>query len=222
MVSNGEIPAVLTIDFESFYVQTSRRMLPLAFSLTGSWGDAEDLVQEAYIAAHRHWKKVGAYDDPTAWVRRVITNSSLSRWRRLGREFNVRQRLAARTREESRVDEPVDEEFWQAVRALPRQQAAVVALYYTEDGSGQVIGPPSLSSMRSRGTRNCLPNRSTGIPLAPLLASYLRASRYAAVRPRRSTSAASSTVRKSGALLGVVGELSFISLTNSTPQATVS
>ena len=36
MVGNGEIPAVLTIDFESFYAQTSRRMLPLAFSLTHS------------------------------------------------------------------------------------------------------------------------------------------------------------------------------------------
>lgn len=139
MVSNGEIPGVIIVDFESFYVQTSRRMLPLAFSLTGSWGDAEDLVQEAYVAAHRHWNKVGAYDDPTAWVRRVITNSSLSRWRRLGREVNVRQRLAARTREESLDDEPVDEEFWQAVRALPRQQAAVVALYYVEDLSVDAI-----------------------------------------------------------------------------------
>lgn len=139
MVSNGEIPAVLTIDFESFYAQTSRRMLPLAFSLTGSWGDAEDLVQDAYIAAHRHWNKVGAYDDPTAWIRRVITNRSLSRWRRLGREVNVWQRLAARTREELSVDEPIDDEFWEAVRALPRQQAAVVALYYLEDLSVDAI-----------------------------------------------------------------------------------
>lgn len=117
MVSNGEIPAVLTIDFESFYAQTSRRMLPLAFSLTGSWGDAEDLVQDAYIAAHRHWNKVGGYDDPTAWIRRVITNRSLSRWRRLGREVNVSQRMTARTREELPVDEPIDDEFWEAVRA---------------------------------------------------------------------------------------------------------
>ena len=139
MVSNGEIPSGSARDFESFYVQTSRRMLPLAFSLTGSWGDAEDLVQEAYIAAHRHWNEVGAYDDPTAWVRRVITNRSLSRWRRLARDFNVRQRLAARTREESLDDEPVDEEFWQAVRGLPRQQTAVVALYYLEDLSVDAI-----------------------------------------------------------------------------------
>ena len=60
MVTNGDLPAVITVDFESFYVQTGRRMLSVAYSLTGSWGDAEDLVQEAYAAAHRRWNVVGA------------------------------------------------------------------------------------------------------------------------------------------------------------------
>lgn len=60
MVTNGDLPAVVTVDFESFYAQTGRRMLSLAYSLTGSWVDAEDLVQEAYAAAHRRWSVVGA------------------------------------------------------------------------------------------------------------------------------------------------------------------
>ena len=42
MVTNGDLPAVVTVDFESFYAQTGRRMLSLAYSLTGSWVDAED------------------------------------------------------------------------------------------------------------------------------------------------------------------------------------
>ena len=139
MLTNGESPAVITIDFESFYVQTGRRMLSLAYSLTGSWGDAEDLVQEAYAAAHRKWNVVGGYDDPAAWVRRVITNAAVSRWRRLGREVNVRQRLAARADPKSREPETVDERFWEAVRALPRQQMAVVVLHYVEDQSVDAI-----------------------------------------------------------------------------------
>ena len=139
MVTNGELPAVITVDFESFYVQTGRRMLSLAYSLTGSWGDAEDLVQEAYAAAHRRWNVVGSYEDPAAWVRRVITNRAVSRWRRLGHELNVRQRLAARAVETSTAAEPVDEAFWLAVRALPRQQMAVVVLHYVEDQSVDAI-----------------------------------------------------------------------------------
>ena len=139
MVTNGDLPAVITVDFESFYVQTGRRMLSLAYSLTGSWGDAEDLVQEAYAAAHRRWNVVGSYDDPAAWVRRVITNRAVSRWRRLSHELNVRQRLADRAMQTTTTTEPVNEAFWQAVRALPRQQMAVVVLHYVEDQSVEAI-----------------------------------------------------------------------------------
>lgn len=139
MVGNSDFPVVVAVDFEAFYLQTGRRMHSLAYSLTGSWGDAEDLVQEAYAAAHRRWHVVGGYDDPAAWVRRVIANRAVSRWRRLGREINVRERLAARSRPASTDAEPVDAAFWQAVRALPRQQAASVALYYVEDLSVDAI-----------------------------------------------------------------------------------
>ena len=139
MVTNGEIPAVTTIDFDTFYSETARRMLTLAYSLTGSWGDAEDLVQEAFVAAHSRWGVVGSFDDPAAWVRRVIANRAVSRWRRLGREVNVRQRLAARAHEASGETEPVDNNFWEAVRALPRRQSQVVGLYYVEDLSVEAI-----------------------------------------------------------------------------------
>jgi RNA polymerase sigma-70 factor, ECF subfamily len=139
MLTNGEIPAVITIDFESFYAETGRRMLSLAYSLTGNWGDAEDLVQEAYAAAHRKWSVVGSYEDPAAWVRRVITNRAVSRWRRLSHELNVRQRLAVRAVQTSTVVEPANDAFWQVVRALPRQQMAVVVLHYVEDQSVDAI-----------------------------------------------------------------------------------
>jgi RNA polymerase sigma-70 factor (ECF subfamily) len=139
MVTNGEVQVAVAADFDAFYARTGRRMVSLAYSLTGSWGDAEDLVQEAYAAAHRKWTVVGSYDDPAAWVRRVIANRAVSRWRRLGREVNVRQRLAARSRESSVDDEPADSSFWQAVQALPAQQRRVVAMHYVEDMSVESI-----------------------------------------------------------------------------------
>jgi RNA polymerase sigma-70 factor, ECF subfamily len=135
MVTNGEIQVAVVADFDAFYAQTGRRMVTLAYSMTGNWGDAEDLVQEAYAAAHRKWNVVGGYDDPAAWVRRVIANRAVSRWRRLGREVNVRRRLAARSRESTVDAEPPDAAFWQAVQALPAQQRRVVSMHYVEDMS---------------------------------------------------------------------------------------
>ena len=76
----------------------------------------------------------------------------------------------------------------------------------TDSGSshaiGHVIGPPSQSSRRQRGTLSCLPSLMTGNPSAPAVASYTRAMSYAVVRPMRTMRAASSTVRKSGGVAG--------------------
>lgn len=120
-------------DFESFYLRSGRSMLVLAFSLTGSWSDAEDLVQEAFVAAHRRWDVVGRYDDPAGWVRRVITNAAVSRWRRLSRELRVRERLASRAAIPPSEADAVDARFWAAVQDLPRQQRVVTVLHYVED-----------------------------------------------------------------------------------------
>jgi hypothetical protein len=94
-----------------------------------------------------------------------------------------------------------------ALRRSGRDRRVVDAIDTTGDAAGvrslaigQVIGPPIQRSSRARETRNCLPRRMTGIPLAPSVARYSRASSYALLLPIRRTAAASSTVRKSGAL----------------------
>ena len=139
MWTNAGAAEVELADFESFYLRFGRPMLLLGFSLTGSWGDAEDLVQEAFVAAHRRWDVVGRYDDPAAWVRRVITNAAVSRWRRLGREFRLRERLAGRASVSPTEPDAVDQRFWSAVQELPRQQRMVTVLHYVEDLSVESI-----------------------------------------------------------------------------------
>lgn len=129
----------LAISFDQFYAATSRRTLALAFALTGNWGDAEDLVQDAFSAAHRKWTQVSAYDDPSSWVRRLVLNRSVSRWRRVQREALAVVRLGHRTGATVEADDPVDPQFWAAVRRLPTQQARAVALFYVEDLSVEQI-----------------------------------------------------------------------------------
>jgi RNA polymerase sigma-70 factor (ECF subfamily) len=125
--------------FDDFYAATSRRTVALAYALTGNWGDAEDLVQDAFSAAHDHWAQVAAYDDPSAWVRRLVLNRSASRWRRLQREAAAVVRIGNRTASAAPVADPVDPQFWAAVRRLPAQQARAVALFYVEDLSVEQI-----------------------------------------------------------------------------------
>jgi RNA polymerase sigma-70 factor (ECF subfamily) len=121
-------------DFESFYRSTRRRVLALAYGLTGSPSAAEELTQEAFLAAFRRWDRIGQYDDPSAWVRRVVVNRSVSRVRRAVAEARAMARLGARPMSPIEL-EARDDEFWRAVRALPSRQAQVVVMHYVDDSS---------------------------------------------------------------------------------------
>ena len=119
--------------FEELYVREYRAIVALAYALSGSRAAAEDLAQEAFLAAHRNWETVADLDAPGAWVRRVVANLSASAFRRGVAETKALSRLAfgrQRVLPELSAD---DAEFWRAVRSLPRRQAQVIALRYLED-----------------------------------------------------------------------------------------
>lgn len=120
-------------DFDDFYAREYGRVVALAYALTGDRGAAEDAAQDAFLAAHRDWERVGRYDAPGAWVRRVVVNRSRSRFRRRGRESSALARVAAAERASTEPQYDESEEFWRAVRALPPKLAHCVVLHYVDD-----------------------------------------------------------------------------------------
>ena len=118
--------------FETFYRRELPSLVALARALTSSPGSAEDLAQEAMIAAYRRWDEVAALDLPAAWVRRVCANLATSQLRRRGVEARALLRLGGRREPHSEIAQP-DEAFWSAVRRLPRRQAQAIALHYLYD-----------------------------------------------------------------------------------------
>ncbi len=128
------IPLVVgTKTFEQFYRDEYRGVVGLAYALSGSRLAAEDLAQEAFIAAHRRWDRIGGYDRPDAWVRRVVSNMAVSAFRKRMSEAKAVARLARDRPTTVEALEPEDEEFWKAVRGLPRRQAQAIALHYLDD-----------------------------------------------------------------------------------------
>ena len=131
----GSDPVVVPerASFEDFYRKDYQAVVGLAYALSGSRWLAEDLAQEAFLAAHRNWPRVSAYDQPGAWVRRVVANLSVSAFRRRMVEGKALVRLGVGDRRGLPELLPEDVEFWDAVRSLPRRQSQVVALHYLED-----------------------------------------------------------------------------------------
>ena len=82
--------------FETFYQREFRSVVGLAYALSGSRWAAEDLAQEAFIAAHRKWDRIGEYESPGAWVRRVVANMAVSLYRKRASEARALARVAVR------------------------------------------------------------------------------------------------------------------------------
>lgn len=127
----SEIPLVEGREsFERFYGREYRRVLALANVLTGNVSLAEELTQEAFIAAYRQWRRI---DRPNVWVRAVVANHARSWMRRRYAEARALARLGRDPRVVT-LEMPADtEHFWDEVRALPRRQAQTIALVYLED-----------------------------------------------------------------------------------------
>ena len=131
---NASHAITTTESFESYYRRDYRKLIGLAYMLAGSNAVAEDLVQDALTEAHRRWGTISGYDDPGAWVRRVLVNKSTSRFRRLRTETKGLLRLSGHAQQHVAPSEP-NAEVWEAVRSLPPRQAQAIALQYWEDRS---------------------------------------------------------------------------------------
>lgn len=121
------------VAFEDFYAKEYPAVVGLAYALSRNRWVAEDLAQDAFLAAHRNWERVGAYDQPAAWIRRVVANMAASAFRRRTVEVKGLARMALGQPSSLPELSADDAAFWKAVRSLPRRQSHVVALHYLED-----------------------------------------------------------------------------------------
>jgi RNA polymerase sigma-70 factor (ECF subfamily) len=129
--------------FEGFYVREYSLLVAFAHALTGSPAQAEDVAQEAMLAAFRRWDEVGRLDAPHAWVRRVCANLAVSFVRRRIVEAKGLLRLRSRRNDVTALDDD-DATFWAEVRRLPKRQAQCIVLSYVYGCSvhdvAQVLG----------------------------------------------------------------------------------
>lgn len=131
LIDLADVPIVQGPEsFDTFYRSQYRPVLGLAIVLTGSKAAAEEITQDAFLAAYRSWEKIGRYEKPEAWVRKVVSNRSVSRFRKTAAERRATERHE-RTGERS-IDpiEDLDADLWDAVRDLPKRQAQSIALTY--------------------------------------------------------------------------------------------
>jgi RNA polymerase sigma-70 factor, ECF subfamily len=126
-------PHAPTVSLEAIYREHYGRFVRFAYTFIGRRDLAEEVVQDSFVQADRHWAGVHRYDDPVGWVRRIVLNRSIDASRRRTSERNALAKVVSITRVAMQPCDPdPDDALWSAVRALPQQQAALIALVYVE------------------------------------------------------------------------------------------
>jgi RNA polymerase sigma-70 factor (ECF subfamily) len=96
--------------------------------IVGSVADAEAVAQDAFLKAYTRWRRVGGYDRPGAWVRRVAIRDAV---RFAQRHRHSEAAEAGGPDQTEAVAASVDLE--RALRRLPPRQRACVVLYHLAD-----------------------------------------------------------------------------------------
>jgi RNA polymerase sigma-70 factor (ECF subfamily) len=153
--------------FDAFYATTVRRLVFQVSLLTCDLGEAQDVVQEAFLRAWRQRERLDRDRAPEAWVRTTAMRLAVSRWRRAKR---VVSGLPANFEQESLPGPSPDRvAVAAALRRLPEAQRITLVLFYLCDldvqqvarETGVAIG--TVKARLSRG-RSALAKHLTDLP----------------------------------------------------------
>ena len=117
---------VPVVDVDELFAQHYARLVR-SLSVAFDTESAADAVQEAFIAADRQWNKVGRYDDPASWVRRVALHRLINRRRNRRR----RSEILAGIRSVAEADMAAELlDLRAALGRLPERQRIAICLHY--------------------------------------------------------------------------------------------
>jgi RNA polymerase sigma-70 factor (sigma-E family) len=170
-----------SVPFEEFVDASSARLFSMALLLTGQHrAEAEDLLQGVLERAYRRWHRICQNGDPEPYVRQMLANASVDRWRRLRRrpeeplpadpgQLNSRTGpgLAGGTDQAAEIADR--DLLLRALAELPVGQRAVLVLRYLADLSeaqtARALGC-SVGSVKSQSARGIARLRRIAGPAA--------------------------------------------------------
>jgi RNA polymerase sigma-70 factor (sigma-E family) len=149
--------------FAEYFVARQQAVRRTAYLLCGDWHRADDLAQTAFVALHRHWRKVrdkGALD---AYVRRTLVRAVIDESRRPWRRERPVEDMATLpvgpvgTSPDTGERVATKEALLEGLRRVPPRQRAVLVLRFLEgldvSGVAEALGcsEGTVKSQTSRG-----------------------------------------------------------------------
>ena len=124
--------ALAEADFERYFRARRDAIRRTAYLMCGDWHRADDHTQAAFVALHRHWRRVrdkGALD---AWMRRTLMRAVVDESRRPWRRERFTDDVVAVGKVVADPDVTTRHVLVDGLRAVPPRQRAVLVLRYLD------------------------------------------------------------------------------------------
>jgi RNA polymerase sigma-70 factor, ECF subfamily len=126
------LDAELDRDFEDRLRESSTLAFRVAYGVLRHRQDAEDVAQDAFAKAYRHFGELRDRDRFRAWLVRMTWRLAIDRWRsqrrRTAREQAVEEPMAGPTIEQDLVARERAQQLWRAIDALPDKLRIAIVL----------------------------------------------------------------------------------------------
>jgi RNA polymerase sigma-70 factor (ECF subfamily) len=131
-------------EFDEVFADEYPRVVALGRRVTGDRELGREIAQEAFVRAFARWRRIGRYDDPGAWVRKVAVREAIRQAQRRTKRRALEQQVAVSQREPVLLNADVEFDLDDALAPLSPQQRAAVSLVWIEDrttfDAAQVMG----------------------------------------------------------------------------------
>ncbi len=167
-VSEPEAPARSSgpASFEDFFRGEHARLLRALYLVTGNAQEAEEVMQDAFLALWERWDRVGAMDEPTGYLFRTAMNRHRSGLRRAARA--ARRVIGAADGGDAFAQADERDAVARALGALPRRQRSAVVLTellgYGSEEAGEILGVKAVTvrALASQGRAAMRPSLERG------------------------------------------------------------
>jgi RNA polymerase sigma-70 factor, ECF subfamily len=154
-------------EFTNETLNHERALYNYALKISGNVDDAQDLVQETYYKAYRHFDKFQSGTNSKAWMFMILKNSFINDYRKSKREphkldydqiQNFYENVKSDRVQENNLDKEfyndlLDDELTQAIDQLPTKMREVFLLCdlegYSYEETAELVGCP-IGTVRSR------------------------------------------------------------------------
>ncbi|MDN4162395.1 RNA polymerase sigma factor [Nocardioides abyssi] len=125
-------------EFDDFYTASFQKITGQVYAMIGNRDEAQECVQEAFVRAWAHRRKLERAEHPEAWVRTTAYRLAVSRWRRTTRSRRPADRaLGART--EAAPPSEAHVALVAALKQLPEAQRQALVLHHIADLPVQAV-----------------------------------------------------------------------------------